>query len=457
MKKNIFIAVLTAILLFTTAYAVEVPEGKWYSDYVTYCVENNAFDLGENFFEGAVATKYQVLSSIYGKADISELIEKGAINTAEEAEAFATREYAAIALANEFELINNLSYLPDVSCTDYSYPALKSLYNAGILTGKDSDGTFSPEEYITVEELCAMVARLKNPDLRVKAEFPKGYSVNDVLTAQSDSMTDIDKEVKFTANTGYTVSKSLYDYLNSSVDETVSEEEKLEVLKTFVAASKIMSDYGYCISEENFIKLSSEYNANWDSIKDIIAEEGLSITKYSYGINYWTTTFYNNFYYEYMMNRTPSFDEVYKLYADKYVRAKHILIQFDGDTEESKANTFKKAKEVHALAIAENADFDALIKEYGEDPGMTYYTDGYVFTVGEIVPEFETAAFALNENEISAPVETSYGYHIIQRLDLTEEIFMADPELIYSISMYHAGASFEKEFLDILDNITFAE
>lgn len=456
MKKNLFIAILTAFLLFTSAYAVEVPKDKWYSEYVTYCVENKALDLGDNFAEGTVATKYQVLSAIHGDSK-DAMVEKGIFTSVTDADAFATREFTATALVSEFELINNLSYLPDVSCTDYSYPALKSLYDAGILTGKDSDGTFSPEEFITVEELCAIVARLKNADLRVKTEFPKGYSVSDALLAQADSMTDADKTIKFTANTGYTVPQSFYDYMNNSVEATVTEEDKIEILKTFATANKLMSNYGYCIPEKTFEELNSECNANWDGIKDIISSEGLAITKYAYAVNFWTTALYNNFYYEYMTNRTLSYDDVYKLYADKYVRAKHILIQFEDESEEAQEKALEKINEIYALATAENADFDALIKEYGQDPGMTHYTDGYVFTYGEMVPEFEAAAFMLKTNEISAPVKTSYGYHIIQKLELTEEIFMADAELVYSISMYHAGASFEKEFSEIMDNITFAE
>ena len=112
-------------------------------------------------------------------------------------------------------------------------------------------------------------------------------------------------------------------------------------------------------------------------------------------------------------------DEINK----NYVRAKHILIAFDDtadDEEADKAEKLEKAKQVAALAKS-GEDFDALIKEYGEDPGMESSPDGYYFTTGQMVESFETTTFALAENEISDPVESSYGYHIILRLPMEEQ------------------------------------
>ena len=72
------------------------------------------------------------------------------------------------------------------------------------------------------------------------------------------------------------------------------------------------------------------------------------------------------------------------------------------------------------LEKAKNGDdFAALMTEYSQDPGQP--EEGYTFTKGYMVQEFEDASYALKEGEISDIVETSYGYHIIKRLPIDEE------------------------------------
>ena len=79
------------------------------------------------------------------------------------------------------------------------------------------------------------------------------------------------------------------------------------------------------------------------------------------------------------------------------------------------ANIQEKTDEVYAAATAEDADFDALVKEYNEDTGMpeTGYAvcEGYTY----FVTSFTEAAMALeNVGDVSEPVKSDYGYHIIQ-------------------------------------------
>lgn len=114
-------------------------------------------------------------------------------------------------------------------------------------------------------------------------------------------------------------------------------------------------------------------------------------------------------------------DEAVKYAKDNdYIMAKHVLINAKDLSDEEKAKKRASAEEV--LKKAKNGDdFDALIKQYGEDPGMQSNPNGYVFKKGDMVAEFETAAYALKEGDISDIVETTYGFHIIKRLPLDEK------------------------------------
>ena len=96
------------------------------------------------------------------------------------------------------------------------------------------------------------------------------------------------------------------------------------------------------------------------------------------------------------------------------VRASHILLKLEGKDE----------KQVQALAeeIAKKAkagaDFAALAKQYSEDDSnASNGGDLDYFGRGRMVAEFEQAAFAMKAGEISNPVKTAFGYHIIKVVD----------------------------------------
>lgn len=111
------------------------------------------------------------------------------------------------------------------------------------------------------------------------------------------------------------------------------------------------------------------------------------------------------------------------------VRAKHILIKTIDDAtgapldEAGLAAAKAKAEEVLAKAKA-NEDFSKLVAEYSEDTGSIPQNGELTFGRGEMVPEFETAAFSMKAGEISGLVETMYGYHIIK----VEEVGIAPTE-----------------------------
>jgi len=92
------------------------------------------------------------------------------------------------------------------------------------------------------------------------------------------------------------------------------------------------------------------------------------------------------------------------------VRASHILLKTEGKNEE---DVRKRAEEVLKKAKA-GEDFAALAKQYSEDTSKDQGGDLGLFGKGRMVPEFETAAFAMQPGQISDLVKSQYGYHIIK-------------------------------------------
>jgi len=91
--------------------------------------------------------------------------------------------------------------------------------------------------------------------------------------------------------------------------------------------------------------------------------------------------------------------------AVREVRASHILVE-----AEELANDLKKQ-------LDEGADFAVLAAEHGTDGTRASGGDLGWFSHDKMVPEFADAAFALEKDEISAPVKSPFGWHLIHLTD----------------------------------------
>ncbi|MBR3933063.1 MAG: peptidylprolyl isomerase [Clostridia bacterium] len=140
-------------------------------------------------------------------------------------------------------------------------------------------------------------------------------------------------------------------------------------------------------------------------------------------------------------------DKALSIYENEFVTAKHILFLCD-DT--NKADVKKTAQET-LKKLKSGADFDTLMNELSEDPGLIQYPDGYTFTYGEMVKEFEDASFALKEGEMSELVETSYGYHIIKR----EPLAKVDPALSNYLLQILASRIYQQVIDESKQNIKY--
>jgi len=124
-----------------------------------------------------------------------------------------------------------------------------------------------------------------------------------------------------------------------------------------------------------------------------------------------------------ILNQVTASDEEILEYYEKnkklfvtgeIVRASHILV----DTEE-------KANEI-LEDITDGLSFEEAAEQYSSCPSKSAGGDLGQFGRGQMVKEFEDAAFSMQKGEISEPVKTQFGYHIIK---LTDHISASDSSL----------------------------
>ncbi|MBI2236052.1 MAG: peptidyl-prolyl cis-trans isomerase [Magnetospirillum sp.] len=102
------------------------------------------------------------------------------------------------------------------------------------------------------------------------------------------------------------------------------------------------------------------------------------------------------------------------------IRASHILLMYKGSMRSQADRSQKEAQasiENIRDELAQGADFAQLARQYSDCPSSEEGGDLGYFGKGSMVPEFEEAAFDLGKGDVSDVVETSFGYHLIQRTD----------------------------------------
>jgi peptidyl-prolyl cis-trans isomerase C len=100
------------------------------------------------------------------------------------------------------------------------------------------------------------------------------------------------------------------------------------------------------------------------------------------------------------------------------VRASHILLSVAADASEDVIKEKQKAAAEIAARVKGGEAFDKLATELSEDPSAKQNAgDLNFFTREQMVPEFSTAAFGMKKGEISDPVKSQFGFHVIQVTD----------------------------------------
>ena len=100
--------------------------------------------------------------------------------------------------------------------------------------------------------------------------------------------------------------------------------------------------------------------------------------------------------------------EAAKVTAEKRARARHILVNSEEDANKAMAR------------LEKGENFEEVAKQMSLDGSRDYGGDLGFFTAGEMVPAFSKAVFALKKGEVSQPVKTDFGWHIIKLEDIQE-------------------------------------
>ena len=318
------------------------------------------------------------------------------------------------------------------------------------INGEDIPIDEALDEYAYYEAIYTMYGMSDQLE-QLKQEIAEYYVSLELIYLQYAELgfeTDMDA-VKATAQANY--DEAVQSYTTYVTDDTLSEEETLKAAETMLIEEGYGLDYFEKIAynEARLVAVLEHYT------KDITATEEDVKAYYEELVASDKALYESNIaYYE----QANSYGERVMYVPEGFRRVKHILVTLsdEAQTELSdlqdqldsveneltkegadtaalntkKAEIEKEIDEIFAVIdpkteeilskLAAGEDFIALMEEYGEDPGMQsepYATEGYLVHADSTqwVTEFRDAAVALEQiGDVSQPVRTSYGLHIIR-------------------------------------------
>lgn len=329
--------------------------------------------------------------------------------------------------------------------------------------------------------ICAVAVFLANINgLSVSRTFAT-VGGNEVTEAEYKYYLELIKSEMLT-EAGVTDAEGYWDTeIDGKKASDVAKERALdEVIRTETAVVKAQ-EAGITLTEEEISNARAAVEGDSADTKAQIAavEDAIGADKYQLA-DIMEKSALASKYYQYvsaMENSpvTPSEEAINAEAEESYACVKHVLISntpeestdvtFDANGEAStpaipaeeqeaySEEAKKKAEEVLAKAVA-GENFESLIKEYGEDPGMESTPDGYLineygYTLdgSMMIREFTDGAFAVKAGEVNPQlVESSYGWHIIKRYPLPTE--SEDYGSVLSTTTSTVSADLYYEYLD---------
>ena len=189
----------------------------WYDSYVQYAIENSIIEDGE-----------------FSNYDAN-----------------ATRAQFAIILAAAFPdealtAINDVKEIPDLDSSLNYAPPIYKLYNAGVLTGNDAYGTFTPEASINRASVTAIVARMAVPSLRKKVTLEKKpVAATDVILSESEIILEVGDTFQLEATV-------IPENATNKTVTWIAHDDAISVSPTGLVTAISPTDYTYVIANAGF-------------------------------------------------------------------------------------------------------------------------------------------------------------------------------------------------------------
>ncbi|WP_434642977.1 peptidylprolyl isomerase [Thermoanaerobacterium thermosaccharolyticum] len=234
--------------------------------------------------------------------------------------------------------------------------------------------------------------------------------VNKNIVAKVDDQVITLKEYQDSFNQVKTQIESDPQYTKDIWNQNYNEQKFIDVVKNSVLDNLILEKLLIKEAEKEKItatdkEITDEYNSEKATNSNVTKETAKDNVLVNKLVDSWTK------------NVKVTDSEAEKYYNDnksqfEVVKASHILV-----SDEKTANEIydKLQKGANFAELAKQYSIDTSTKDNGGELGE--------FTRGTMVTEFENAAFALKPGEISKPVKTQYGYHIIKSEGKTTKSF----------------------------------
>ncbi len=133
--------------------------------------------------------------------------------------------------------------------------------------------------------------------------------------------------------------------------------------------------------------------------------------------------------------------------------AKHILISLEADTAEAETAAQAILTEVQAK-IAAGESFEALAKIYSKDPGSANSGgDLGSFEQGMMVPEFDEAVFSMEIGQVSQPIKTDFGYHLIKLEGIDAKQAQALEVVKADVTQQYKMQEAERQYFELLEQL----